>query len=68
MFRIVGMKYKAKTKHEKRDQRHILRERRPSTAQLGDGDKGIEKVHSEERIFCIETTRAIKAEPASVNV
>jgi hypothetical protein len=49
-------------------QRHILRDRRPITTSqvpmpclLDDGDKEIETVYGEGKIFCIGPTRSAKA-------
>jgi hypothetical protein len=51
---------------------HILRNRRSSTAAcplpslLGNGDKGIEKIYGEGKIFCTGLTEAAKAEQKSL--
>jgi hypothetical protein len=50
---------------EEADQRHILRDRRPSL--LGDGDKGTEIVYGEEKnILYLADYRAAKAEQKSL--
>ncbi len=55
--------------HHRRDQGHILLDRRPSTtacpACWGDGDKGIEKCEVRKQIFCTGQIRAAKAEQKS---
>ncbi len=64
--------FQVMTRGERDYQRHMLRDRRSSTAAclslLGDGNKGIEIVYGEEKntVFCTGPTRAAKAEQKSL--